>query len=103
MDHIYGRLGFFILVLIFAVVIATKRILKNKKMTIVLTHIASGHEMTYRTTDPKLAGKENEDGITLELSKEYSADFPFKEIHKSAYEEPIMHHGYGIDLFITVK
>jgi hypothetical protein len=58
----------------------------NKKLTIV--HIGSGQ--TFELTE----------GGTYPPGKEYKAKFPFTDISKSVFEEPVLHHGHGFDFFI---
>lgn len=76
------------------------RIYKTKTMTLLITHLATGHEisMGWITSDPKKAGK-TEDG-EISLAKEYKPNLTFTDIKKSTYEEPLLHHGYGFDIFI---
>ena len=33
-------------------------------------------------------------------NKEYKPDFPFDDINKSVFKEPVLHHGHGFDFFI---
>jgi hypothetical protein len=74
------------------------RIYKTKTLTLLVTHLATGHEMAWITSDPKKAGK-TEDGEVI-LAREHKPNITFTEIKKSTYEEPLLHHGYGFDIFI---
>lgn len=76
------------------------RVYRTKTMKLVIAHLATGHEisMGWITNDPKKAGKTEYGEITL--SKEYEPDFAFTDIMKSTYVEPLIHHGYGFDIFI---
>jgi len=76
------------------------RVYKTKTITLLITHLATGHEigMGWITSDPKKAGK-TEDG-EISLAKEYKPNLTFTDIKKSTYEEPLLHHGYGFDIFI---
>lgn len=76
------------------------RVYKTKTMTLLLTHLATGHEisMGWITSDPKKAGKTEDGEITL--AKEHKPNFTFTDIKKSTYEEPLLHHGYGFDIFV---
>lgn len=76
------------------------RVYKTKDLEIVVGHIATGHEvsMGYIVNDPNK--KTTEDGMEIKEREPYLPDFEFKEIYTAVYQEPIMHHGYGYDLFI---
>lgn len=58
----------------------------NKKLTIV--HIGSGQTF------------ELAEGGTYPPGKEYKPKFPFTDINKSVFEEPVLHHGHGFDFYI---
>jgi len=58
----------------------------NKKLTIV--HIGSGQTF------------ELAEGGTYPSGREYKAKFPFTDINKSVFEEPVLHHGHGFDFYI---
>ena len=76
------------------------RIYKTKTLTLLITHLATGHEisMAWITSDPKKAGKIKDGEIAL--AKEYKPNLTFTDIKQSTYEEPLLHHGYGFDIFI---
>jgi hypothetical protein len=76
------------------------RVYKTKAITLLVTHLATGHQisMGWITSDPKKVD-ESENGQVW-LAKEYKPDFSFTDIKKSTYREPLLHHGYGFDLFI---
>ncbi len=78
------------------------RVYKNKKTTLLIAHICMGDAMgvTY-TTDEKLVGTKDENENEYVLSKEHEADFKFKDITWATYDEPTLHHGFGVDLFIV--
>lgn len=73
---------------------------KTKTITLLITHLATGHEisMGWITSDPKKAGK-TEDGEVY-LAEEHKPNLTFTDIKKTTYEEPLLHHGYGFDIFI---
>ncbi len=76
------------------------RIYKAKNFKLIVSHLATGHEisMGWITNDPKKKSKgENEVVI---LAKEHKPKIPFHDIRRSVYEEPLLHHGYGLDMFI---
>lgn len=77
------------------------RVYKTKDLELVIGHLATGHEvsMGWITDNPK--NKSNESGDPIHEAKPYDPDFEFKELHVPVYQEPIMHHGYGFDLFIV--
>lgn len=77
------------------------RIYKNKSIELVMLFMASGDYIYEYTTDKKLAGTTNEDGTNYILSQEHKPDFEFNSIEKGTYPEPVMHHGFGLDLFIV--
>jgi hypothetical protein len=76
------------------------RVYKTKTLTLLVTHLVTGHEisMGWITSDPKKAGK-TEDG-EISLAKEHKPNLTFTDLKKSTYEEPLLHHGYGFDIFI---
>lgn len=78
--------------------ISSVRIYKCKDVELVVSHLETGHEisMGWITSDPEVV-KENE---MARLSKEYKPPIEFREIEHSVYEEPLLHHGYGFDVFI---
>lgn len=77
------------------------RIYKNKSTEMVILFMASGDYIYEYTSDKKRAGETNDDGINYILSKEHKPDFKFKSIENGTYPEPVMHHGFGLDLFIV--
>lgn len=73
----------------------------TKTMTLVLAHLETGHEtvMEYVTTNPnKIA-----DGEPYMLANEHKPKFEFKNMKTAVYKEPLMHHGYGYDVFVIEK
>jgi hypothetical protein len=79
------------------------RVYKLDDVELVISHVATGHEisMGWIVSDPKVAEKMEAKGETAMLVKEYKPDIKFADITKSVYEEPLLHHGYGFDLFIV--
>ncbi len=80
--------------------IGSVRIYKSGTMKIVMVHLATGHEMAmgWITSDPNK--KPQVEGETIILAKEHKPRFAFKDIKKGVYEEPLLHHGYGFDIFV---
>lgn len=75
---------------------------KNKKRTLLIAHICMGDALgVVYTTDKKLVGTKDENENEYVLSKEHEPDFKFKDITSATYDEPILHHGFGVDLFIV--
>lgn len=58
----------------------------RKKLTVV--HIATGPEV------------ELVEGEYMPPPKEYQPKFPFNDINRSVFDEPVIHHGHGFDFFI---
>jgi len=83
--------------------LSSVRIYKAKAIELVLGHLATGHEvsMGYITENPD--EKETEDGYKYEAREEYKPDFNLDDLYTAVYQEPIMHHGYGFDLFIVTE
>lgn len=77
------------------------RIYKTATMTLVMTHLETGHEiaMGWITDDPNKLPEEEGDPVIV--SREHKPDFEFKDIKKAVFKEPLLHHGYGIDLFVV--
>ncbi|MEW6469474.1 MAG: hypothetical protein AB1458_11135 [Bacteroidota bacterium] len=70
--------------------VSSVRLYTSKTMTLVIAHLGTGHEI----------GLREEDG-QLPAAKEYQPKLEFKDIKLAVYTEPIMHHGYGFDIFIV--
>lgn len=64
----------------------------GKKLLVV--HMQTGHEISLGYYD-----KNSSDYIK---PLEYVPNFPFNELKTSIYFEPIMHHGFGTDVFVFV-
>lgn len=79
------------------------RVYKLDDMELVIGHVTTGHEisMGWVTNDPKVAKKMEKKGETAILVKEYKPEKPFADISTAVYEEPLLHHAYGFDLFIV--
>ena len=79
------------------------RVYKSAKVEIVLAHWASGHEigMGWITDNPSLVDSTSFPPITL--SEEYTPEFRFDDLKSCTYEEPLLHHGYGVDLFLVTR
>lgn len=81
----------------------------NSSVSLVVCHMATGHEiyMGWITSDPMAFEKsQNQRDSTfyepLSLSKEYPPKTPIAQWEVATYAEPILHHGYGFDLFFEV-
>lgn len=76
------------------------RIYKTKTITLLISHLATGHEisMGWITSDPEKAAKIED--VEILLAMEHKPNLTFTDIKKSTYEEPLLHHGYGFDIFI---
>lgn len=70
------------------------RIYKSKGMKIVLVHLNRGQELI-------MEEKEGELEFVERKSKEYFPDFDFKDIKTCVYEEPLIHHAFGFDVFVV--
>lgn len=81
--------------------ISSVRIYKSKTLKLTIGHLETGHElgMGMITHDPKKT--KNEEGFELIFYKEEKPDFPFSNIETAAYQEPLLHHGFGYDLFVV--
>lgn len=62
------------------------RTYKGKDGEILVLHLATGHELQM--------------GILDKNRKAYKARFPFSDIWECSYEEPLLHHGKGRDVYI---
>ncbi|WP_299116009.1 hypothetical protein [uncultured Winogradskyella sp.] len=76
------------------------RIYKTKDIELIIGHIATGHEVSMGWITDNPNKKPNKFGDPIHKAEPYHPDFEFKELRTAVYEEPIMHHGYGFDLFI---
>ncbi len=62
------------------------RVLQAGNTTIVVSHFTNGDESDLNIEKPK-------------VSKEYKPKWSLTDINKSYYKEPVLHHGYGLDIF----
>jgi hypothetical protein len=78
------------------------RIYKSDNYQLVISHIATGHEigMGWITSDPEIFREKQAKDEPISLAKEFKPDIDFGDIRQSVYEEPLLHHGYGFDIFI---
>ncbi len=72
--------------------LSSVRVYTAGKIQLVLAHLASGQDLGK-------ADRTEEGDIVL--AREYKPAFPFSDIRRATYEEPLLHHGYGVDLFIV--
>lgn len=77
---------------------------------LIFAHLARGHELamgwiTHDPTDPRLKKQNDGEAVDSEdiawLMKEYVPEISFNSLHNAVYEEPLLHHGYGFDVFIV--
>mgnify|MGYP006278291689 CR=1 FL=1 len=78
------------------------RIYQANGYLLVISHLATGQEigMGWITSDPKIYEQKKAKDEPVSLAKEYKPRVDFKDIKQSVYEEPLLHHGYGFDIFI---
>ncbi len=70
--------------------ISSTRLYKTEGFELMVLHLANGHKMK-AVNEPDLP------------PKEYTPDWVFSNIKSAVYEEPVLHHGYGFDVFIIKK
>jgi len=81
--------------------ISSVRLYKSSKITIVLAHLETGQEISMRwNTDDSNKNSEEKDDPFI-VPKEHKPDIAFKDIDKAVFQEPLLHHGYGFDIFIV--
>ena len=78
------------------------RIYKLDNFELVISHLTTGHEisMGWFTSDPKVAKKREANDEPVILSQEYKPEIAFTDLYNAVYEEPLLHHAFGVDLFI---
>lgn len=86
----------------FAISSVRRFTVQGKELLVV--HLQRGHELsmgwiTNNPKDPRLKKKDDDNFVILK--QEHIPDIPFKDIRSAVYEEPILHHGYGFDVFIV--
>jgi len=88
--------------LITALYVNSIRVFKTKTITLLIVHLVRGHEvsMGFITSDPERFRMYEDSGVRM--AKEYKPNFKFTDIRKSTYEEPVLHHGYGFDIFVII-
>lgn len=76
------------------------RVYKTKTTKLIIAHLCTGDQldMGLLTDDPKKVGSTEEGDVRL--TREYKPTFAFTDIKKATYVEPLLHHGYGFDVFI---
>lgn len=70
------------------------RLFHSKAAKLLVLHMHTGHDVSI--------GFYNENSKDYSKPKEYTPNFPFRELKNSVYFEPMMHHGFGTDIFIFV-
>lgn len=85
--------------------VSSVRVYKTPNMKLVLSHLATGHEisMGWIKNDPDIVKEKESKDETVILAKEHKPNIAFKEIKNSVYEEPLLHHGYGFDVFFIAR
>ncbi|MEN8125748.1 MAG: hypothetical protein ABFR32_11535 [Bacteroidota bacterium] len=80
--------------------ISSTRIYRTNKIEIIIGHFGTGHELSmgWITDDPEKKPKDESDIVIL--AKEHIPEIKFDEIKTSVYKEPLLHHGFGYDIFI---
>ena len=78
------------------------RIYKTKHTELIIGHLATGHQVSMGYINNDLSKKTSELGDSVHKAKPYPPGFEYKELHTAVYQEPILHHGNGYDLFIVV-
>ncbi len=78
------------------------RIYQIDDFELIISHLATGHEigMGWITSDPEIFKEKQAKEEPVSLSNEHKPKFDFIDIRQSVYEEPLLHHGYGFDIFI---
>jgi hypothetical protein len=71
---------------LFYLTINSIRVLKADNTTIVVSHFTNGEDIDLDIEKTK-------------VSKEFKPKWTFTDIKKSYYKEPVLHHGYGLDIF----
>jgi hypothetical protein len=54
--------------------------------------------MGWITNNPNKKSKGEKEVVIL--AKDHKPKILFHDIRRSVYEEPLLHHGYGLDMFI---
>ena len=76
------------------------RKMSNLEGSIVVLHLQRGHEigMGWIASDPRIKPDYGTEQI---IPKEYQPDFSYSSLDKSVYQEPMLHHGFGFDIFVV--
>jgi hypothetical protein len=69
--------------------ISSVRIFKSKNIELLVFHLGNGHELGF------------DDAENPWIHKEYEFKLTFEDIKNSTFEEPLLHHGYGLDAFVV--
>ena len=83
--------------------ISSYRIYKANNMELIVTHFGTGHEISMGWITDNPDKKSKDEGDIVIYAKEYVPDIPFKDIKTVVYKEPLLHHGYGFDVFVVRK
>ena len=79
--------------------VGSVRLYKSKKISLVVIQMASGDG----ETPTELDGSAHHHDGTCSHSKEYIPSMSFSKLPSAVYEEPLIQHSFGFDLFIVQK
>lgn len=72
--------------------ISSVRIYETETATLVLAHLETGQTLVAADADDNPPNR----------SKEYIPELEFSDIEKAVYQEPLLHHGNGFDIFVLL-
>ena len=80
--------------------VSSVRVFTLGDLELIVAHLENGHELSmgWITHNPKKRSKNSNE--VLIYKQEYTPNIEFSNINTAIYEEPLLHHGYGVDLFL---
>lgn len=78
------------------------RMYKTKNISIVVSHLGTGSQIYSRNRATNSSEKNSVKDPNTYIPKEYIPDFKFTTLQSTTYQEPVLHHGFGIDVFVVL-
>lgn len=79
--------------------ISSSRVYKNETTTLFIAHLQNGHEITMAESDTNIVSKTKNKRTPEILNQKNIESIDFDKITNAVYREPLLHHGYGFDVF----
>lgn len=81
--------------------ISSVRIYKSRNHQLIISHLEAGHELAMgymeRSSEPETNWHSG-----VPAASEHKPDVDFSALKSAVYQEPLLHHGYGLDVFVLL-